>query len=209
MDKKQTAKAAVEALEKLYTDAACSLEYEKDPYKLLVMAVLSAQCTDARVNIVSVPLFSKYPTPKDMALAPVGELEEIIRSVGLYNSKAKNLRAACSILVERFGGEVPVEMEDLLSLPGVGRKVANLLRGDLYGLGGIVADTHCMRISNRLGLCTKREPLTVEKQLSTLIPTDKQSDFCHRLVLFGRDICTARAPQCGKCPLNGFCPKII
>lgn len=207
MDNKEKARLTVEALEKLYPQAVCSLDYGVSPYKLLVMAILSAQCTDARVNIVSVPLFEKYPTPKELAASPAGELEEIIRSVGLYNSKAKNLRAACKLLVERFGGEVPCDMEDLLSLPGVGRKVANLLRGDLYGLGGIVADTHCMRISCRIGLCTKKDPLTVEKQLSQLVPLDKQSALCHRLVLFGRDICTARAPRCNDCPLAGFCDK--
>ena len=207
MTKKEKAALTVSALERLYPEAICSLDYGVSPYKLLVMAVLSAQCTDARVNLVSVPLFEKYPTPDTLAASPKGELEEIIRSVGLYNSKAKSLRGACKLIVEKHGGEVPREMADLLELPGVGRKVANLLRGDLYGLGGIVADTHCMRISCRLGLCSKRQPLTVEKELSALIPLDKQSALCHRLVLFGRDVCTARSPRCEACPLNGFCPK--
>jgi len=191
-------------LEKLYPTAICSLDHGGDPYKLLVMAVLSAQCTDARVNMVAAPLFQKYPTPALMAAAPQGELEQVIHSVGLYNSKAKNLRLACRMLAEEYGGTVPQDMDKLLRLPGVGRKVANLLRGDLYGLGGIVADTHCMRISVRLGLVEKPQPLAVERGLEKLIPIDKQSDFCHRLVLFGRDICTARAPKCEECPMD-FC----
>lgn len=207
MTKKEKSAQVVSALERLYPEAICSLDYGVSPYKLLVMAILSAQCTDARVNLVSVPLFEKYPTPDLLAASPKGELEEIIRSVGLYNSKAKNLRLACRLIVEKHGGEVPSDMDALLELPGVGRKVANLLRGDLYGLGGIVADTHCMRISCRLGLCSKRQPLTVEKELSALVPLDKQSALCHRLVLFGRDICTARAPRCDECPLKSLCPK--
>ncbi len=205
VDKKQIADTAITALEKLYPDAICSLDHGGDPYRLLVMAVLSAQCTDARVNIVSGPLFEKYPSPDRMANAPEGELEEAIRSVGLWRSKAKNLRLACKRLTEEYGGKVPEEMKDLLSLGGVGRKVANLIRGDLYGLGGIVADTHCMRISTRLGLSPKADPLVTERALEKLIPKDKQSDFCHRLVLFGRDVCTARSPKCANCPLNEIC----
>lgn len=199
------AEKAMAALEELYPDGVCSLEHGGDPYRLLVMAVLSAQCTDARVNIVSVPLFEKYKTPDMMAKAPEGELEEAIRSVGLWRSKAKNLRLACKTLVEDYGGKVPSEMKDLLRLGGVGRKVANLIRGDLYGLGGIVADTHCMRISTRLGLSPKADPLVTEKALEKLIPLEKQSDFCHRIVLFGRDICTARNPKCALCPLKELC----
>ncbi len=205
MDKKKKAAALVSALEKLYPEALCSLDHGGDPYRLLVMAVLSAQCTDARVNIVSVPLFEKYPTPELLAASPEGELEQIIRSVGLYNSKAKNLRLAARMLAEEYGGEVPKEMDKLLRLNGVGRKVANLIRGDLYGLGGIVADTHCMRITHRLGLTTKKDPLVTERELDAVVPKDKQSDLCHRLVLFGRDVCTARAPACDKCPLKGLC----
>ena len=149
MDAKTTAALVTARLKDRYEDAVCSLEYGGDPYKLMVMAVLSAQCTDARVNTVSIPLFKAYPTPEALAYSPEGELEEIIRPVGLYKTKARNLRAACKRLCEVYGGIIPREMEDLLSLPGVGRKVANLLRGDLYGLGGIVADTHCIRISVR------------------------------------------------------------
>lgn len=213
-DKKQKALLLVSELEKLYPEAECALKYEGDPYRLLVMAVLSAQCTDKRVNEVSVSLFEKYPTPELLAASPEGELEEVIRSVGLYNSKAKNLRAACKKLCEVYGGTVPKEMDELLSLGGVGRKVANLLRGDLYGLGGIVADTHCIRISARLGLTASKaaakaknypSPLETEKILSKLIPLEKQSDFCHRLVLFGREICDARSPKCGNCPISEHC----
>lgn len=203
--KKQIAQEAINALEALYPEAICSLNHGGDPYRLLVMAVLSAQCTDARVNIVAVPLFEKYPTPESMASSPEGELEEMIRSVGLFRSKAKNLRSACKTLTEDYGGKVPSEMKDLLRLGGVGRKVANLIRGDLYGLGGIVADTHCMRISTRLGLSPKADPLVTERALEKLVPREKQSDFCHRLVLFGRDICTARSPKCTLCPLNTIC----
>ncbi len=205
--KQKKAALAVDALEKLYPAAECSLYYEGDPFRLLVMAVLSAQCTDKRVNEVSVELFKRYPTPALLAASPAGELEEVIRSVGLFNSKAKNLRAAAKRLDEVYGGVVPSTMEDLLSLAGVGRKVANLLRGDLFGLGGIVADTHCIRITNRLGLCDSTRPEVVERSLTPLVPTEKQSDFCHRLVLFGRDICTARAPSCERCPLKDLCKE--
>ncbi len=196
-------------MERLYPEGECSLDYGGDAYRLLVMAVLSAQCTDARVNAVSVDLFARYPTPELLAASPAGELEEVIRSVGLFNSKAKNLRAAAKRLCEVYGGAVPSAMEDLLSLPGVGRKVANLLRGDLFGLGGIVADTHCIRITNKLGLCDSTRPETVERVLTPLIPLDKQSLFCHRLVLFGRDICTARSPRCDACPLSSICDSSL
>lgn len=193
------------ALEKMYPAAECSLYYEDDAFRLLVMAVLSAQCTDKRVNEVSVELFRRYPTPRLLAASPEGELEQVIHSVGLYNSKAKNLRALAKRLDEVYGGKVPSAMEDLLSLAGVGRKVANLIRGDLFGLGGIVADTHCIRITNRLGLCESDRPEVVERTLTPLVPTEKQSDFCHRLVLFGRDICTARSPKCAICALKENC----
>lgn len=205
MDLKEKAMAALAALAERYPAAECSLYYEGEPYRLLVMAVLSAQCTDERVNAVSAPLFAAYPTAAALAASPEGELEEIIRPVGLYKTKARNLRAACRRLTEVYGGTVPREMEDLLSLPGVGRKVANLLRGDLYGLGGIVADTHCIRISNRIGLADTQNPYGVERALDALVPKEEQSDFCHRLVLFGREVCNARKPLCEACPMAGFC----
>lgn len=199
------ADAITDALYNLYPDAACGLDAGADPYRLFVMAVLSAQCTDERVNAVSTELFKRFPTPLSIAESKEGELEKYIYTVGLYNSKAKALREACRRIVDVYGGEIPSSMDDLLSLRGVGRKVANLLRGDIFGLGGIVADTHCIRISVRLGLCSKKDPVTVERELTPVIPVDKQSGFCHRMVLFGREYCTARNPSCEKCPLSHLC----
>lgn len=192
-------------LYKLYPDAVCGLQAGEDPYKLFVMAVLSAQCTDERVNAVSAELFKRFPTPLSIAESEEGELEKYIYTVGLYNSKARSLREACRRITDVYGGEIPSDMQDLLSLRGVGRKVANLLRGDIFGFGGIVADTHCIRISVRLGLCTKKDPVTVERELTPLIPTEKQSGFCHRIVMFGREYCTARNPSCDVCPLAKYC----
>lgn len=195
----------VTSLEKRYPDVFCGLEWEGNPYHLLIMAILSAQCTDARVNLVAKTLFGRFPTVYDMAKADIKDIEEEIRSVGLYRSKAKALKECSTRICEVYGGKVPREMDDLLTLRGVGRKVANLLRGDIYGLGGIVADTHCIRISNRLGLTESRDPLKTEKTLSKLIPLEKQSDFCHRMVLFGRDVCIARSPKCEECMLSEIC----
>lgn len=205
MTKKEKAKLFDEYLKKLYGDVECGLDSGGDPFRLLVMAILSAQCTDVRVNIVSKTLFEKLPDAKAMAESKEGELEELIRSVGLYNSKAKNLRACAKRICDTYDGKVPKEMEDLLTLGGVGRKVANLVRGDIYGLGGIVADTHCIRITHRLGLTTKPDPLTTERELDKLIPKSEQSDFCHRIVMFGRDVCTARSPKCDKCEMQSVC----
>lgn len=195
----------IELLEKRYPDTECGLKWEDEPYRLLIMAILSAQCTDARVNIVSKTLFERFPTPYDMAKAELSEIEKEIHSVGLYRSKAKALKECCIRLTEVYGGELPSEMDDLLSLRGVGRKVANLLRGDVFGLGGIVADTHCIRISGRLGLSDGRDPLKTERDLQKLIPIEKQSDFCHRMVLFGREVCIARSPKCDECELYEYC----
>ena len=205
MTKKEKATLFDEYLKKLYGNVECGLDSGGDPFRLLVMAILSAQCTDVRVNIVSKTLFEKLPDAKAMAESKEGELEELIRSVGLYNSKAKNLRACAKRICDTYDGKVPKEMEDLLTLGGVGRKVANLVRGDIYGLGGIVADTHCIRITHRLGLTTKPDPLTTERELDKLIPKCEQSDFCHRIVMFGRDICTARSPKCDKCEMQSVC----
>lgn len=205
MTKKEKAALFDEYLKKLYGNVECGLDSGGDPFRLLVMAILSAQCTDARVNIVSKTLFEKLPDAKAMAESKEGELEELIRSVGLYNSKAKNLRACAKRICDTYDGKVPKEMEDLLTLGGVGRKVANLVRGDIYGLGGIVADTHCIRITHRLGLTTKPDPLTTERELDKLIPKSEQSDFCHRIVMFGRDVCTARSPKCDKCEMQSVC----
>ncbi len=196
-----------ELLRQRYPDAACSLDAGEDPWRLLVMARLSAQCTDERVNIVSEGLFAALPTPQAMADAPLEQIEGLIKSCGLYRGKAKSIRDASRILCEQYGGQVPDTMEALLSLPGVGRKIANLILGDVYGKGGIVADTHCMRICGRLGFypADRKNPLLTEKVMSELVETEEQSAFCHRLVLFGRDVCTARSPKCGECPLRQLC----
>lgn len=203
--KKDKINNIIALLERLYPNPECGLAWQGDPYKLLIMAILSAQCTDARVNIVSKTLFARFPTPYDMANAGLEEIETEIHSVGLYHSKAKALKECCVRLTQVYGGIVPTEMKDLLTLRGVGRKVANLLRGDIYNLGGIVADTHCIRISGRLGLSDGRDPLKTEKALDKLIPKEKQSNFCHRIVLFGREICTARNPKCENCSLKEYC----
>ena len=170
-------------------------------------AALSAQCTDARVNIVCRDLFQKFPTVESMASAAVEDIEVIVRPCGLYHTKAQNIKDACRILVEDHGGIVPDDMESLLALPGVGRKIANLLLGDVYKKGGVVTDTHCIRICGRLGFYpeTLKDPLKVERILTPLIPEAEQSDFCHRIVQFGRDTCMARSPACGECPLKDLC----
>lgn len=195
------------ALEKLYPDAVCALEYGGEPWRLLVMARLSAQCTDARVNVVSQDLFREYPTLRSLADAPLERIEELIRPCGLFRTKAQSIKEACRILVDRFDGRVPDGMDELLSLPGVGRKIANLLLGDVYGRGGIVADTHCIRICGRFGMYPTelKDPVRVERILDGLLPRELQSDFCHRVVQFGRDTCTARKPSCESCPLAALC----
>ncbi len=197
----------VSALEELYPDALCALEYEGEPWKLLVMARLSAQCTDARVNLVSRELFSEYSTLSDLADAPIERIEELVRPCGLFRTKAKSIKEACILLRDQHGGRVPDTMEELLALPGVGRKIANLLLGDIYGKPAVVTDTHCIRICGRFGMypVTLKDPHRVEKILVELIEPESQSDFCHRIVWFGRDICTARAPKCGECPLRELC----
>ena len=199
----------VEALEGIYPEAVCALEYGGEAWRLLVMARLSAQCTDARVNIVCRELFAEYPTLSDLADAPLERIEEIIRPCGLFHTKAQSIKEACMIVRDKFDARVPDTMEDLLSLPGVGRKIANLLLGDIYGKPGIVADTHCIRIGGRLGMYDPsiKDPHKVEKILSELVAPEKQSDFCHRIVQFGRDTCSARAPMCETCPLSALCEK--
>lgn len=206
MNKKERARAAELALAARYPEAICSLEWGGDSFRLLIMAILSAQCTDARVNLVSQTLFARYGDAYALASAPVSDIENEIHSVGLYRSKALALSECSKRICEVYGGRVPHEMADLLTLRGVGRKVANLVRGDAFGLGGIVADTHCIRICGRLSLSGGRDPLETERSLEKLIPRARQSDFCHRLVLFGREVCTARAPKCAECPLFDICP---
>ena len=198
----------VERLKSIYPEAVCALEWGgEDGWRLLVMGRLSAQCTDARVNIVCRELFARFPTATAMASADLTELETIVRPCGLYRTKAQSIKEASRILVEEFGGVVPADMNALLSLPGVGRKIANLLLGDLYHLPGVVTDTHCIRICGRLGFYREdeKDPLTVERILTPLIEPAEQSDFCHRIVQFGRDVCAARSPACEKCPLADLC----
>ena len=208
INKKKNALLYAERLEKQYPDAACSLEYAKDPWRLLVMSRLSAQCTDARVNLVSKALFEKYPDMTALAQAELTELEQIVYPCGLYRTKARDIKKLSNELLTDHNGVVPGTMEGLLSLSGVGRKIANLILGDVYGKGGIVADTHCIRISGRLGLTDSTNQVIVERELDKLIPKDRQTDFCHRLVLFGRETCSARSPQCDSCCLNDLCPKV-
>lgn len=192
------------ALKERYPAALCALEYRKD-YELMISVRLSAQCTDARVNQVTPALFQRFPTLDAFAEAEVEEVEDYVRSCGFYHHKARDIVAACRMLRDEYQGRVPDTMEQLLRLPGVGRKTANLLLGDLYGQPAVVCDTHCIRISNRLGLARGKEPEKVERQLRAILPPEESSDFCHRLVLFGREVCTARAPKCGQCPLRPWC----
>ncbi len=208
-DKQRMAKVIEYLKQNIRSD--CALESGGDPWRLLVMARLSAQCTDARVNAVSVELFKKYPTVYDMANADINELEEAVKSCGLYRTKAASIKAAAQIVIEKHGGEVPSDMDRLLELPGVGRKIANLVRGDLFGLGGIVADTHCIRICGRLGFYPTelKDAVKVEKILTPLVPTEEQTEFCHRLVWFGRQICSARGAKCGECGLKELCPSRV
>ena len=210
--------AIVEKLKAIYPDVVCALEWGgqhggepafllKESWKLLVMGRLSAQCTDARVNIVCKDLFEKFPTVQAMAEGEIAEIEAIVRPCGLYHTKAQNIKDACRILVEDYNGIVPDDMDALLALPGVGRKIANLLLGDIYHKGGVVTDTHCIRICGRLGFYDEsiKEPLKVERILTPLIAPEEQSDFCHRIVQFGRDTCMARSPACEGCPLADLC----
>lgn len=200
--------AIINALKDRYPQSMCALEYEKD-YELMIAVRLSAQCTDARVNLVTPALFAAYPTLEAMAAAPISHVEELVRSCGFYKHKARDIVLACQMLISDYGGKVPGTMEELLRLPGVGRKTANLLLGDIYRVpGSVVCDTHCIRICGRLGLSHGKEPEKVEQQLRKILPPEESSDFCHRIVLFGRDICTARAPKCGECPLSPWCREV-
>mgnify|MGYP003290630561 FL=1 len=204
MTKKEIAALACKELERLYPDIGCTLDYEK-PYELMFAARLAAQCTDARVNVVTKTLFVKYPTLQAFADADLQELEQDVRPCGFYRTKALSLKTMAAQLIENFGGEVPSTMEELLTLSGIGRKTANLMLGDVFGKPAIVTDTHCIRISGRLGLTESKEPAKVERDLVKLIPPEISSHFCHQTVQFGRDICSARSPKCGICPLNYFC----
>lgn len=206
--KQKLALSIIERLKKEYPDAECSLEYD-DAWKLLVSVRLAAQCTDARVNVVVQELFAKYKTPAELAGASVEDIERIVKPCGLGHSKAKDISACMKMLCEKYEGKVPRDFEALLSLPGVGRKSANLIMGDVFGEPAIVTDTHCIRLVNRMGLVDGiKDPKKVEMELWKLIPPQEGSDFCHRLVYHGRAVCTARtAPFCEKCCLADLCKK--
>lgn len=207
MTKKQRAAIAVEALKTLYPEAVCSLNAD-NPLQLLIATRLSAQCTDARVNLVTPALFARFPTLEDFAAATPDEVGEYIRSCGLYKTKARDIVAACVMLRDVYGGVMPDTVEELTKLPGIGRKTANLMCGDVFGKPAVVADTHCIRITGRLGLTDgSKDPYKVEMQLKKVLPPEESNAFCHRIVHFGRDICTARSPKCGECPLAEFCPS--
>ena len=194
----------IEGLKALYPDALCALQYKKD-YELMIAVRLSAQCTDARVNMITPALFAAYPTLESFAQAEITDVEDLVRSCGFYHHKARDIILACQMLLSDFGGKVPDNMDDLLKLPGVGRKTANLLLGDIYGQEGYVCDTHCIRICGKLGLSQGKDPVKVEMQLRKVIPPEESSDFCHRIVLHGRAVCTARNPKCAACSLAPFC----
>lgn len=198
--------AIISILKERYPDALCALQYDKD-YELMIAVRLSAQCTDARVNLVTPALFERFPTLDSFADADVAEVETLVHSCGFYKHKARDIVLACQMLRDQYDRKVPDSMEELLKLPGVGRKTANLLLGDIYGQPAVVCDTHCIRIANRLGLAHGKEPEKVEARLRAILPPEESSAFCHRIVLFGRDLCTARSPKCGDCPLRPYCKE--
>lgn len=204
MKKKDIALKAIELLKQEYPDAICSLEYRK-PHELLIATRLAAQCTDARVNIVCKDLFAKYQTIEDFADAQLSDIENMIRSCGFYKIKAKDIINMCIMLRDVYGGVMPDTVEELVKLPGIGRKTANLMVGDIFGKPAIVVDTHCIRLTNLLGLTEGKDPVKIEDQLRKLLPPEESNDFCHRLVLHGRAVCVARRPQCDKCVLNVCC----
>lgn len=204
MTKKERALNAIAILKKEYPDALCSLT-ASNPFELLVAVRLSAQCTDARVNLVTPALFEKYKTLDDYANARLEDVEELVKSCGFYKNKAKSIIGMAKMIRDDFDGVVPDNIDDLIKLPGVGRKTANLIVGDVYHKESIVVDTHMIRISNRIGLVNVKDPYKIEMALKKIIPPDEGSDFCHRIVLFGRDICSARKPKCDICPMHDNC----
>ena len=208
MTKKQRALLAVEALKKEYPDAICSLTYT-DPLQLLIATRLSAQCTDARVNLVTPALFERFPTLDAFCAGSEEEIAELIRSFGLYKTKAKDIFNMCHVLRDTYGGVIPDTVEELTKLPGVGRKTANLVVGDIYKKPAVVTDTHCIRIANRLGLTESTVPLKVEKDLRAVLPPEESNDFCHRTVLHGRAVCSARSPKCAACCMRAFCKNPV
>jgi endonuclease-3 len=206
-EKKERLALIVERFKEIYPEATCALEYGGDPWRLLVMGRLSAQCTDARVNIVCRELFRVFPTAEDMAEGDLSEIERIVKPCGLYRMKASSIKEASRMIVEELGGELPKDMDGMLALPGVGRKIANLILGDVYGIPSVVCDTHCMRICGRFGMYREglKDPNKIEQILIELLPYGEGSDFCHRIVNFGREVCTARSPKCADCPMNDLC----
>jgi endonuclease-3 len=208
VDPKAIAAKVVRRLKADYPDATCALGHES-AFELLISTILSAQCTDVRVNMVTPELFRRWPTPADLARAPVGQIEKVIQSTGFYRNKAKNIQGCCQALVEKYDGNVPREMEQLVELPGVGRKTANVVLGTAYGLAsGVVVDTHVSRLSQRLGLTKHTDPTKIEQDLMGLVPKREWVNFAHEMIEHGRRICIARKPKCPECSMNGFCPKI-
>ena len=208
MTKKERVISIIDIFDRVYPDAECSLDYRED-FELLFAVMLSAQCTDARVNIVTKDLYARYRTLEDYAQADLNELMSIVKPCGFYKNKAKNIIAAANVILNDFDGRLPDTMEELLLLPGVGRKTANLILGDVFGKPGVVVDTHCIRLSNRFGLTKESDPVKIEFALAKIIPPDRQARFCHQLVLHGRAWCTARKPMCDGCPIAEVCPKVI
>ena len=204
MNKNELTAEIIRRLEQVYPDALCSLTYEK-PHELMIAGRLSAQCTDARVNIVTKELFARYKSIEDFANADVDEIAEIVKPCGLYKTKAKSIVGMCRQIMQDFGGEIPDTIEQLTKLEGIGRKTANLVLGDVFHKPAVVCDTHCIRICGRLGLTKNKEPQKVETDLRKILPPEKSSDFCHRMVLFGREYCKARGERCGECPLSDIC----
>lgn len=206
MTKKERMLAVGEVFRRIYPDVKCTLDYS-NPLEMLIATQLSAQCTDARVNIVTKKLFARYKTAEDYANADILELQDIIRSAGFYKNKSKNIIACCKRLCEVYGGEVPDSMEELLTLAGTGRKTANLVLGDIFHKPAIVVDTHCIRLSNRIGLVSTKDPVKIETELKKIVPPDYQVRFCHHLVHHGRIRCPARKPDCAGCEIADFCKK--
>lgn len=204
MKKSELVDEIIHRLEHTYPDALCSLTYEK-PHELMIAGRLSAQCTDARVNIVTKELFAKYKTIEDFANADVNEVAEIVKPCGLYKTKAKSIVGMCRQIMQDFDGHIPDTIEQLTKLEGIGRKTANLVLGDVFHKPAVVCDTHCIRICGRLGLTKNKDPQKVENDLRKILPPEKSSDFCHRMVLFGREFCKARGERCGECPLAQIC----
>jgi endonuclease-3 len=204
MTDKEKVEKIIGVFDKLYPNAVCSLDYGT-PLQLLISTQLAAQCTDARVNIVAKSLYNKYKTAEDFANADLSELENDIKSTGFYRNKSKNIIACCKILVEKYNSRIPDNMEELLELPGVGRKTANLVLYEVYGIQGIVVDTHAKRLSNRIGLTSYDDPEKIEYDLQKKVPQSRWADFCHQLVFHGREVCKARKPECGNCDIKQYC----